>query len=654
MSEGAYSWVNDSQGPLHSGSGPQYNFWHTTATSDRLVRTGTNPLVIAHQHRLRLSRWFVPPDRYGTAVERLATPGSVVLLDGPEGSGRRAAATMLLHQLDLPAGRFEELSVEREESGLDIAPDDRFLLDLSSTPDDAYLGAQRVLTSYRAVVEQNAARMVVVLPAGLGYLLDAEFAPLVVHVGRPHGPAVLSRYLRVGGIDFVPEHLSVPELKHLLHESPMRELARFAEMVCRARDSGAYGSDFSAWRDEAVAVVTNWTGEVARQVSAHRTVKERALLLTAAMLNGATADAVFHSAASLLAELRHNGDETPRLAQADLGEQLTSLHIRRDHDGRVRFERLAYDGAVRNHFWVNFPDLRQNLRDWVGRSVALPELTGDDRTNLVVRFAEQSLAAGRPGDLSTLAELWTRSGTSRRWNAEAAALLEQGLNHERYGARIRSKIYDWAVGPRLSPDLLRVLTGLCRHVIGASHPDQAVVRLHHLALRSGGEEIDVARAELLELARADRRLYEQLIDRLLARSGTSPTPNLTLLLALLKPAGILFPPPWQALRASWQAVLALPTDSWAPTAHQWLTAADGARGWRNALDVVLQAAEGRQSVLNHLYLITRDWAVAETSAPNGSSDSRKATAYRFWQKIDFAQGIETLDSRPGVPEREPR
>ncbi|MFF2746540.1 hypothetical protein ACFVVA_13470 [Kitasatospora sp. NPDC058048] len=612
-----------------------------------------NPLVIAHQHRLRLSRWFVPPDHYGTAVERLTAPGSVVLLESAEGCGRRTAATMLLHQLDLPTGRFEELSVEREEGGLDAAPHDRFLLDLSGTPDDRYLSAQRVLTSYRAVVEHSGARLVVVLPAGLDYLLKAEFVPLVVRVGRPYGPAVLSRYLRVAGIGFDPGELDEPELKQLLHESPMRELARLAEMIGRARDSGHYGSEFSSWRAEAVAAVTNWAGEVARQVSTHRTAQNRALLLTAAMLNGATSDAVFHGALGLLAELQHSGDETHRLAQADLGEQLTSLHIQRDHDSRIGFERLAYDSAVRTHFWVNFPDLRGNLRNWVGRAVMLPALTGDDRSNLVVRFAEQSLAAGRPGDLFTLAELWTRPGSPRRLNTEAATLLEQGLTHERYGAKVRSKIYEWAVGPRLGPDLVRVLTGVCRHIIAPTHPDQAVVRLHHLALRSGGEEIDAARAELLELVRANRRLYQQLVDRVLARLRTAPGPNLTLLLELLEPAGILFPPPWRTLRAGWQAVLVLPADRWAPIAHEWLTAVD-ADEWPRALDVMLQAAEGRQSVLNDFYLIARDWAEAGAQVPPEQAASRMATAYRFWQKIDFEQGIETLDGRLGASEKEHR
>ncbi|NEE56976.1 hypothetical protein G3M55_72030, partial [Streptomyces sp. SID8455] len=138
------------------------------------------------------------------------------------------------------------------------------------------------------------------------------------------------------------------------------------------------------------------------------------------------------AAHSLLGVLGHPQDETPRLARAGLGEQFEELSLAREGDGRVRFVRLAYDEAVRRHFWENFPDLRADFRDWVGECMEIPTLGAEDRARLVGRFAEQALRTDRPDDLHLLIERWTRSSAGGRLRAEAAAALELGLSHERY------------------------------------------------------------------------------------------------------------------------------------------------------------------------------------------------------------------------------
>lgn len=652
MTSGDATWVTDPRGHVHTGSGNQLNNnWYVSTAADRLIRTGADPLQVVREHRAQLSRRFVRPRDFGRAAERLTEPGAAVLLDGPPGSGRRAAATMLLHELSGTEGRFEELSAEPEEGSLDAAPDDRFLLDLSSMPADDYPAAQKVLATYRSAVDKGGARLVVVLPTGLDYLLEPEYVPLVVQLGRPRGHAVLSRYLRVDGVDFAPEHLTDPALGELLRTSPMRELARLAEMIRRARDSGRYGQDFPAWCDEALAAVTNWTKQVARQVSAHRTPDERALLLTAAMFSGASADAVFHGCARLLKRLGHTEDERPRLAQADLAEQLESLKIRRDHEDRICFEHLAYDGALRKHFWANFPDLRDALRDWIGQSVRLRDLSADDRMNLVARFAEQCLAAGRPDHLWTLAERWTQPTHAKRLHAEAAAALEHGLNHERYGARVRAQIYDWATGPHLSVDLAQVLTGVCQQVLAATHPDQALVRLHHLALRGGEQKTSPARTALLALARRDRRLYLRLVDRLLFRLPARAESNLALLIELLGPAGQPKDVRGPELSRAWATVLTeRPATDWAPTVRDWLSAVHADERRAPVLDLLPTAAGGRADVLNRLYVITCEWARGDAPAPTRDHAARAATAARFWRTIDRAQGADMTDGGPDAPD----
>ncbi|MFD7546085.1 hypothetical protein [Streptomyces sp. NPDC059816] len=637
------AYVNGPRGPVNSGTGPQFNggsFWLLDEDLGRLLRRGPDLQRITLQRRRLLRSRFVPPRSFRDGLERMEAPGAVVLLDGPRGSGRRAAATMLLHQSGGDEGRMEELSPEHEHGAgrLEPGPSDHYLLDLSNTAHDDYPAAQRALAAFRSAVEGAGARMAVVLPDSLDHLLDADLRPLVVRLGRPREIAVFRRHLRVGGIAFTQEETEGEELLGFLATSPMRELAKLAELVRLARDRAGQDSRFPDWCAEAMSAVTDWAGEAARQVSNHRTAQGRALLLTGAMFSGASADAVFHGSDLLLRTLDHRGDDTPRLAQPDLGEQFRSLGIRRDADGRVGFERLAFDSAVRTHFWNNFPDLRDGLRDWVGQALRLPQLTHDDRMSLVERFSDQALAVGRPDHLWVLAEQWTRTARRPLLNAETAAMLERGLVHERYGARFRAQIYAWAVGGAALPaDLVRVLTGVCRQVVASTHPAQALVRLHHLALRPGGEEVEEARAALLEMARSSRQLRARLIGRLLSPESPNARAHLMLYLDLVEPVGLRAREPWRQLTELWTTVMDEGSaELWTPVVRRWLSAlrpeAEGSLG----LQVLLDAASGRGEILNRLYAITCGWA----AGPAQPSDGRAATAAAFWHAIDAVQGVD--------------
>ncbi|GAA3161841.1 MULTISPECIES: hypothetical protein [Streptomyces] len=651
--EDGATWVSGSQGPVHTGPGSQYisNTWYLSADSSHLVRAGTDPLTIARDHRTWLRRRFIAPSHYGEAAERLEEPGTTVLLDGPEGVGLRTAATMLLHCLESAEGRFEELSAEekeKEENGPDIAAGDRFLLDLSGTSDESYRKAQRLLLVYRTKVSERGARLAVVLPNGLRHLIHEELAPLVVELGRPDGARVLARYLRQDGTDTGRGSGPEPDLRPLLHAAPMREIAAFAEMVRRARERDTRGGSFPEWCAEALAAVTDRSKEVTDQVREHTTVPERVLLLSAALFSGGTADAVHRCAAALLRLLGHEDDGTPLLARPGLGEQLQALDIQRDDDGRVRFVKLAYDGAVRRHFWANYPDLRGRLRTWVAGIAQFPGLTAGDRQRLVVRFAEQCLAVDRPHDLWFVAEKWTAADTHHRMEAEAAALLEQGLAHPRHAGRIRARIYEWVTGAQLSLGLARVLTGVCRQVLAATHPDQALVRLHHLALRSG-EEAEVAWEDLLDLACGSRRLHARLVDRLLTVRRGAEERKFRLLLDLIAPARLGFCPYRQSLQGAWRAVLAR-ADSpavWKPSALALFTAVHERPDWDRAPDALIRAADGDPGVLNHLYVMTCEWAAAAVSPRDRAA--RQVTAAELRQKIDAAQGLDFTTGRPGAP-----
>jgi hypothetical protein len=643
--------LRDVQGAAHTGSGDLNVTW-VLGTDERLLRTGTGRLQIVREYRRHLARCFVPPRNYGQAARRLERPGGSVLLDGPVGGGRRAAATMLLEGVPSDDERVEELTLDIEESGPEPASGIRYLLDLSSVGADGFERAQRALRHYRSLVEQAGAHMVAVLPAGLETSLASDLTDLVVVLERPRGRSVFCRHLRVHRVAFDPDLLAAEETARLLATAPMRQLARVAQLVARARDSRRFGTSFDAWLTEALAAATSWSAEVAGQLRDHRGVGERALLLSAGMLHDAPAEAAHVAAQCLLDVLGHRpGEDEPELGRADLGEQLEKLSVSWETDGRIQFPRLAYDGAVRSRFWRNFPGLRPAFRDWVGACLELTALGAADRRRLLVRFAEQALAAGRPEDLCVLAERWTRPEAARQLHAHAAAALELGLTHEQYGSRVRAQVYAWVTGSRLPSALARVLTDVCQQVMAVTHPEQALVRLRHLALRQRGAEAAAARSALLDLARGDQRLFGHLVERLLPGPSTPPVGRTGILLELMEPRELRVVPPWPSLTLAWRAVMEAETpQAWTPLARRWLETARRSPHRDAVLTTLLTGAAGRPALLDHLYLTACDWAARSPAgrSPGGSPPGDRAElADRLCRRIDLLRGIE----EPAAPVR---
>ncbi|GAA2287452.1 hypothetical protein GCM10010415_68180 [Streptomyces atrovirens] len=636
--------INDPRAPVNNGEGNQYVFY--SAGTDWMARKGVESLRITHEDRMRLADRFVPPRSYRVAAQRLEKPGSVVLLKAPPGSGRRAAAIMLLHEVgedrgaDKEGARFEELPVTgKDENPLAPGEGDRFLLDLSGIADEeAYAKAQHHLAMRRSQVQDAGAHMAVVLPSGMEHVHTPGLEPHTVTLGRPRGVAVVTRYLRMDRMSFRPTDLGSADLQRLYDRSPMRELARFAGLVRAARDSGRFGTDFVGWLDQAMHAVTDRAGEVGQQVASVRTAPERALLLATAMFEETGADIVYEAWHGLMRTVRHEEEATTELARTDFGERLAGLGIERDPDGRLRFERLAYADAVRTYFWVNFPGVRDDLKDWIGHTTGLRGLTTDDRVNVIIRFGERSLAVGRPDHLFDLAVRWADSAARASCDPRAVAALELGLSHERFGGWFRKRMYRCVSSGSLSDGLARALTVACLQSLSATHPDQAIVRLHHLAVRKG-EAAREAREALLGLAGRDRRLYRLLIDRLRDRTRREPRKaehHLRLLAELLRSDRAPDPPPWPDLFLGWETVFSQPpTDLWNPLVSNWLSAVAGDSTREMALDVMVGATHGRTAALHRLYVIACGWA-----GP-ARHPYRAGVAALLWQHIDHAQYART-------------
>ncbi|MFE2721922.1 hypothetical protein [Kitasatospora sp. NPDC059327] len=638
--------IGDAHGPTHTGTGDQH-FYYLLAGEDRLVRTGIDPLRVALEHRRWLSSRFVPPRGYGDAAERLEKPGTTVLLAGSPGSGRRTTAVVLLHRQGADADRFRDLSLaDQRTEEPEPAEGDRILLDLSGASEQEFAGEQQWLSAYWDKVERSGARMAVVLPDGYDRLLRSDLRPLVVPIERPRGDRVLARHLARAGMDVPAAELRESALGELLERSAMRDVQRLAELMEQARSTGG---DLALWARRAAQALRDRSREVADQVAGLAEGRQRALLLVAAMLNGAPADVVFHQAERLLAKLKHPPEDKPRLDRTDLTERLDDLRVAVDRDGRIQFDALAYDAAVRAHFWTYYPDLRPAFGQWVGETVRSGRLGPQDRRLLVARFAEQSLRVGRTRPLFELAEFWA---AETRLLPEAIEVLACGLADERFGPAFRARVYDWATTARLDPNLVRVLARICLDVMAPTHPDQALVRLHHLARGAAEGGPPDAREALFVLVRRDRRLHAKLMARLWDAMETRRVDSADVGIFL----GLMDPLSWAPDRSvvrGWRAVLAVaPSGRWEPVVGRWLSTAltaPAARGER-LMRVLVEAAEDRADLLSRLYLVGYDWAA--TGGDSSQRPGRDDVARRFWQLIDRAQGIEPTDPPRARPSEE--
>lgn len=660
MSTGPESFLFDPSGPVNTGIGHQFNgvTFILDPSGQRLVRAGPDPRVVAHEHLCWLHQRFVEPRGYGLARELLASTGSVVLTGAP-GSGRRATAQMLLHELPNAQGPIRELpdaselSDSSEEPALDGSTVDRgqrLLLDLLVRNERECRVLLDQLPSYRVVVRQRGAHLAVVLPHSRESHVSLELGPSLVDIERPDGLEVCQRYLRIDGIKISREQLGVHELTKL-HSASMTYVAYLAGLVQCAREAEPEQS-FTHWLHVALAERSD---EVAKQLAVLRSGQQRALLLTAAMFSGAHADAVFAAASELRNIVQHPPDDRPILEREDLAEQFAEIGVTADDAGRVCFTTLAYDRAVLMHFWINFPGLRNSFRKWVETALRHPALNSQDRDTVVTRFAEQALNTGRPDDLRRVAERCAQR-TDPRWPSgllpQAARILERGLNDERHGSFFRRKIYDWSRDLGLSEDLAQVVIQVCSQVLALTHPEQAMVRLHHIVRRHSGAVGAAARDALLDLVNRNRHLYRRLLDRT-TNSPIVPqdtAADLYLFLELADPIRLIDAADrTQPLIADaavrdqlvigWRSVLdALSTSHCAPHVQTWLIASQNNEYREHLLDVLVRAGNCRDELLSRLYVIARNWAYR----PDHQGGRREVAAL-LNIKIDTAQGIDFTD-----------
>lgn len=618
MSDRIYTHVTGSPYLVYAGQGDVH--LHV----DHLNRGETkDPQEQAADELLWLQQRFIYPENFGKARAILADHRTV-FLDGLPGSGRTAAAKMLLWELRQSSGRFHGLGLQEREEGprIDrshIGEGDQIWLNLSKLELSEWAGIHAELSTLRARVQERHAYLVVILPHGPAYDLRSELTPYHVTLGEPSREEALRRYLDVAAIPYSEVDPATP----FLDTKPTFEnIPRYVGLIAQARDKADGTGDFATWCAAANQAWTERQGEVAARV-AELGGAQRALLIAVAMLHGAHADGVHHAAEMLLRTMEHPPDERPMLNRTALDRRLAEIHAKRDTAGRVWFDHLAYDSTVRSYVWAHMPELHKGISDWVRASLDSAELAESERRGMVQAYAELCLNDRHWPALIALVTEWGASPTKLHREV-AGDVLTMGVLSERWGRYFRRQVYDWSTKGDFSEEFVELCVAVCRGPMAVSHPNEAVVRLHHFARRFRTSN---ARAALLDVVRTDRHMFRFMLDRLTNPDRRQRDLDVDLFLdlvalptlteqgtlnhALIAERGVS-----RQLQDGWHRVFAeKEQNEWQKAAQEWLTLAAEDPGHRDALlDILVSAANGRMSILAGLYRMALRPSLMDTLA----------------------------------------
>lgn len=660
MTESNSTNIGSVHGPTHSGSGNIFVTYSTLVSEVVKSRSRTYP----PDELAELGRYFVPPPRFGDAREVLENR-RVVFLDGAPGSGRTAAAKMLLYQVSGRTDRFRELPwKEEEESGSyseQIDDGDRLWQNLSWVDPEAWEEVQNKLSDLHKRVFERDAYLVVVLPHIPNRSLRGELAHYRVRIGRPQNITVLRRYLRLRGVPGAatfPPSLELTD--YLAHNPAMWEIAHLAELVTEAWRNAEGKGDFSAWFETALKTLTGQNSEVPKKVAKLREDQgpERAvslaLLLATAMLHGAHADQVYHAATMLLRKV-HHPDDRPILERSDHIARFKRISATLTPEGYVRFEAPRWSSTVPLHFWKNMPEIRDGIQEWVEEIGDWAELREEDRDSAIDKFADLCLSEEYRERLAVSVIRWSGSKVTNRRLRAAYLALKRGLETEEHGRFFRRRIYDWSRGDLLPSGITRLPDGLvqviilaCVEVIAVHHPEQAVVRLHHCARRAH-QSAPAARDALLQVVNSDPRLRRQMLVRLtrLTRLGTWRIDN-QLFLDIADPAAFTDPGGHgnplldengvpNMLADGWRHIFShLGVETWRARMREWLRlAAEDERNRDALLDPLLAGAKEQAGVLGHIF----NEAYHLPASPADGDESRAAFRDLVLRKISNIQGL---------------
>ncbi|MFD7160975.1 hypothetical protein ACFV9C_40770 [Kribbella sp. NPDC059898] len=560
--------LTDAHGNVNSGSGLQMNFHVLGRPAPLRVRPTLGVKGIFGGVEF-LHRVFVRPPGFHKLQERLNQPGSTVILTGPPGCGRRTAAQMLLCPSADDARSLRLLSSadlvgDERLSAEDVSEVDRLMLDVSDLDLESFAACQVELVNCAAIVNQQRASLVVLVPDQSHRLLHDDLQSLRERIGYPDRWQVLDSHLNKEYRLPLKRSSISSEIHAFLDQLPLRDVARVAKYLDETRSQGL-GTE--AWVSGALTGLEDHEKAIATLLDRLQSVEDRTLLLTAAMLEASSLESVYFAEGRLQAALGYELSSEPhRLAQPGIADRVRAVGDELQvSEGTVRFSRPAFGTALLDHFWDGYPDLRRQFAQWVSTSYAWADTDAQDRAAVAQRFAAQTVRTLQLSELYGLVESWADAGRDEQRRL-AVGMMTQVLLDDRSGPLARQQLYNWAYSPKLSSSLGQIVIQLCRHVVAASHLKQALIRLRWLADHSAIREaacvaivglcnedraLELFAHVLIDRDRFDRELCRRVLapERLSARPGQRPA--------------LIVPRLRRSVVVAWRrAVERWPTDEW--------------------------------------------------------------------------------------------
>jgi hypothetical protein len=255
------------------------------------------------------------------------------------------------------------------------------------------------------------------------------------------------------------------------------------------------------------------------------------------------------------------------------------------------------------------------------------QLRDADREELGRGFVDQCLEQRYQARWAGLVEHLMRRGAPLSGMPAAVAILRHGLGGDRSGRMFRHQIYQWSRREGLPESFASVLVIACG-AMSFTHPDEALVRLHHIARRNR-RRVRAADA-LVDLVRADPRLLRLLLTRLTdgdPATAWAADPGIFMSIADASSHFTGRSSGWQPLitqrqvarqlTAGWTLVFTRLTDAdWHDRARDWLDRAAADEANRRALvNVLVEGARPVPAVLPPLYGLAHRAAFRDAIAP---------------------------------------
>ncbi|WP_329027135.1 hypothetical protein [Streptomyces sp. NBC_00690] len=423
------------------------------------------------------------------AVRLLRRPDrrcNVLTLVGDAGSGRRTAALRVLREVGVAKERIRWLMLDWDRPRIDQIPHTKghgFVLDLTgyrSLAEDFYTG----LADYQR--EAAAAEAVLIILAVPETWAPGPLSTVPsVRLSRPAAKDVAEAHLR----HLAPERLDwlvKAPLGNLLTESAHpSDAARLATLVTEAQGDApeSIEEEFTEWK----AHLRDWF----ERHCGPEDLRERALLIATALLEGVPADIVMRAADQLFVKVKGVLPPGGALAGQDLDGRLNAIGACQVGEGiSLDAKRHGLAEAVLKHVWQQRPPLRQALLEWASDISAPQGVAVQHLQRIAGSLARMSLLPGGT-TVQSVASGWIETGRTAHRRL-AVEILEAMALHPVTGVGVRKQLYDWAHQKNTSEALATAVAEICSGRLGETYPRVAMTRLRLLATRPDGRGREAA------------------------------------------------------------------------------------------------------------------------------------------------------------------